>query len=98
MIRYIVAYVCVIVHFPYGLVFTAVTAALRTSEIGRFSCIVAAKSTATYKTQVDKACFSRYEQAYNFPLPLSGFVLHKIRSTVLIVSSILLWLVNELIK
>ena len=80
----IVAYVCVIVHFLCGLVFTAVTAALRASEIGKFSGIVATKSTATYKTQVDKACFSRYEQAYNTPLPLYGFVLLSIGSTVLV--------------
>ena len=80
----IVAYVCVIVHFLCGLVFTAVTAALRASEIGKFSCIVDAKSTATYKTQVDKACFSRYEQVYNTPLPLYGFVLLSIGSTVLV--------------
>ncbi len=79
----IVAYVCVIVHFLCGLVFTAVTAALRESEIGKFSCIVDAKSTATYKTQVDKACFSRYEQVYNTPLPLYGFVLLSVGSTVL---------------
>ena len=80
----ILAYVCVIVHFLCGLVFTAVTAALRASEIGKFSCIVAAKSTATYKAQVDKACFSRYEQVYNTPLPLYGFVLLSIGSTVLV--------------
>ncbi len=80
----IVAYVCVIVHFLCGLVFTAVTGALRESEIGKFSCIVDAKSTATYKTQVDKACFSRYEQVYNTPLPLYGFVLLSIGSTVLV--------------
>ncbi len=80
----IVAYVCVIVHFLCGLVFTAVTAALRASEIGKFSCIVDAKSTATYKTRVDQACFSRYEQVYNTPLPLYGFVLLSIGSTVLV--------------
>ena len=81
----IVAYVCVIVHFLCGLVFTAVTAALRASEIGKFSCVVDAKSTATYtETQVDKACFSRYEQVYNTPLPLYGFVLLSIGSTVLV--------------
>ena len=80
----IVAYVCVIAHLVCGLVFTAVTAALRASEIGKFSCIVAAKSTATYKTQVDKACFLRYEQAYNSPLPLYGFVLLSIGSAVLV--------------
>ncbi len=80
----IVAYVCVIVHFLCGLVFTAVTGALRASEIGKFSCIVDAKSTATYKTQVDKACFSRYEQVYNTPLSLYGFVLLSVGSTVLV--------------
>ena len=80
----IVAYACVIVHFLCGIVFTAVTAALRESEVGKFSCIVDAKSTATYKTQVDKACFSRYEQVYNTPLPLYGFVLLSIGSTVLV--------------
>ena len=80
----IVAYVCVIVHFLCGSVFAAITAALRASEIGKFSCIVAAKSTTIYKTQVDKACFSRYEQAYNTPLPLYGFVLLSIGSTVLV--------------
>ena len=80
----IVAYVCVIAHLVCGLVFTAVTAALRASEIGKFSCIVAAKSTATYKAQVDKACFLRYEQAYNTPLPLYGFVLLSIGSAVLV--------------
>ena len=60
----IVAYVCVIAHgfvFTEGFVFTAVTRALRASESGKFSCIVDAKSTATYKIQVDKSCFSRYE-------------------------------------
>jgi hypothetical protein len=68
----IVAYVCVIVHFLCGLVFTAVIAALRDRE---FSCSVDAKSTATYKKQVDQVCFARYDQAYNSPLPLYGFVL-----------------------
>ena len=60
----IVAYVCVIVHFLCGLVFTAVTVALRASDIGKFSCIVAAKSTATYKTLVDKAFvfFTHYQK------------------------------------
>ena len=80
----IVAYVCVIVHFLCGLVFSAVTAALRASEVGKFSCIVDAKSTATYKTQVDRACFLRYEQVYNTPLPLYGFVLLSIGSAVLV--------------
>ena len=80
----IVAYVCVIVHFLCGLVFTAVTAALRSSENGKFSCSVGAKSTATYKKQVDQSCFARYEQTYNSPLPLYGFVLLSIGIPVLV--------------
>jgi hypothetical protein len=80
----IVAYVCVIGHFLCGLVFTVVTAALRASENGKFSCSVDAKSTATYKKQVDQACFARYDQAYNSPIPLYGFVLLSIDFTVLV--------------
>ena len=71
----IVAYVCVIVHFLCGLVFIAVTTALRASENGKFSCSLEAESTATYKKQVDQSCFARYDQTYNSPLPLYGFVL-----------------------
>ena len=70
----IVAYVCLIVHFLCGLAFTAVTGALRASEGEKFSCSVDAKSTDTYKTQVDQSCFARYDQTYNNPLPLYGFV------------------------
>ena len=80
----IVAYVCVIAHFLCGFVFTAVTGALRASESGKFSCIVDTKSTATYKIQVDKSCFSRYEMVYNSPLPLYAFVLLSIGSTVFV--------------
>ena len=80
----IVAYVCVITHFLCGLVFTAVTGALRASETEKFSCIVDANRPATYKTQVDKACFSRYKQVYNTPLPLYGFVLLSIGSTTIV--------------
>ena len=80
----IVAYVCVIVHFLCGLVFTAVTAALRSSENGKFSCSVGAKSTATYKKEVDQSCFARYDQTFNSPLPLYGFVLLSIGIPVLV--------------
>ena len=80
----IVAYVCVIVHFLCGLVFTAVAAALRASENGKFSCSVDAKRTATYKKQVDQACLARYDQVYNSPLPLYGFILLSIGLSVLV--------------
>ena len=80
----IVAYVCVIVHFLWGIAITAVTAALRASENGKFSCSVDAKSTSTYKEHVDKVCFSRYDQFYNSPLPLYGFVSLSIGFTVFV--------------
>jgi hypothetical protein len=80
----IVGYVCVIVHFLCGLVFTAVAAALRDSENEKFSCSVDAKSTATYKKQVDQACLARYDQSYSPHLPLYGFVLVSIGLPVLV--------------
>ena len=88
-----IAYICVIVHFLCGLVFAAVTAALRASENEKFSCSVDAKSTATYKKQVDQVCFVRYDQAYNSPLPLYGFVLLSIGLSVLVsvIYSLLVW-------
>ena len=71
----VVAYVCLIVHFLCGLTFTAVASALRAGEIGKFSCTIDTKSSAAYKTYVEKTCYSTYEQTYNSPLPLYGFVL-----------------------
>ena len=79
-----VAYVCVIVHLLLGSVLIAVTVGIRGSENGRFSCRVDANSTATYKKQVDQSCFSRYDQIYNSPVPLYGFVLFSIVSTLVV--------------
>ncbi|CAB3999040.1 NACHT, LRR and PYD domains-containing 14-like [Paramuricea clavata] len=71
----IFTYVCVIVHSLCGLALSAFTTFLRISEnAGKFFCLVDGKSTATYKKQVDQVCFARYDQAYNSPLPLCGFV------------------------
>ena len=71
----IVAYVCVIVHSLCGLALSAFTTFLRISEnAGKFFCLVDGKSTTTYKKQVDQECFARYDQDYNSPLPLCGFV------------------------
>ena len=80
----VVAYVCLIVHFLCGLTFTAVTSALRAGEIGKFSCTIDKKSSAAYKTYVEKTCYSRYEQTYNSPIPLYGFVLLSTGFTVLL--------------
>ncbi|CAB3979458.1 Hypothetical predicted protein [Paramuricea clavata] len=79
----VVAYVCLIVHFLCGLAFTAVTSALRAGEFGKFSCTIGTKSTAAYKSYVEKTCYSRYEQIYNSPLPLYSFVSLSIGFTVL---------------
>ena len=79
-----VAYVCVIVHLLLGSVLIAVTVGIRGSENGRFSCTVDPKSTATEKKQIDQSCLSRYDQIYNSPVPLYGFVLLSIISTLLV--------------
>ena len=90
---HIVAYVCVIVHFLCGSAFIVVTAVLRASENGKFSCFVDRQSTATYKKQVDQACFLSYDETYNSPLPFYGFVLLSTGSTVLIsvIYSLVVW-------
>ena len=71
----VVAYVCLVVHFLTGLALITVTSTLRAGEFGKFSCRVDKGSTTVYKIYVEKTCYSRYEQAYNSPLPLYGFVL-----------------------
>ena len=80
----IVGYLCVIVHFLCGFVFAVYTGVLSESEKAKFSCSVDAKSTNVHKKQVDQSCFTRYDQAYNSPLPLYSFVLLSIGSGVLV--------------
>ena len=81
------AYVCLIVHFLCGLIFTVVTSALRATEFSKFSCTIDTASSTVYKIYVEKTCYSRYEQTYNSPLPLYGFALLSI-GVVIIVSVI----------
>ena len=52
-----------------------VTSELRKSEFEKFSCTVGKQSTTAHKTYVEKTCYASYEQTYNRPLPLYGFVL-----------------------
>mgnify|MGYP002803517157 CR=1 FL=1 len=89
----IVGYLCVIVHFLCGLAFTALVATLRESESGKFSCSVHDKASTTYQKKVDQECFARYDQTYNSPLPLYGFVLLSFGFTVLIsvIYSLVAW-------
>ena len=80
----ILAYVCLIIHCLCGVVFTGIAVTLKEGEAGKFTCNVAPQSTATYKMQVDKACYSRYQQNYNSPLPFYGFVILSIWFPILV--------------
>ena len=71
----IVAYICSIIRFLCGVAFTGIAIDLKDKEADKFTCYVSPKSTLIYKTQVDQACFSRYQQDYNAPLPFYIFVL-----------------------
>ena len=51
---------------------------------GKFSCTVDGKSSNVHKKQVDQSCFIRYDQTYNSPLPLYGFVLLSFGCAVLV--------------
>ena len=71
----ILAYAYSIIHCLCGVVITGIVIALKAEEAGKFTCYVAPESTLIYKTQVDKACYSRYQQNYNSPLPFYWFVI-----------------------
>ena len=68
-------YICSIVQVLCGLVFTGISIDLGKGETEKFTCYVSPESTLIYKTQVDKACFSKYQQHYNAPLRFYIFVL-----------------------
>ena len=69
------AYVWSIVHIVYGLISTTIVVALKEGEPAKFTCYVALESTLMYKTQVDKTCYSRYQQKYNAPLQFYLFLI-----------------------
>ena len=69
------AYVCLIAPLVCGLVFTSIVVALRVGEFAKFNCAVDPESAASYKTTVEKTCYSRYEKKYNSPLPFYAFVI-----------------------
>ena len=78
----ILAYVCVILHLICGVMLTAITTALSQSETEKFSCAV--DTTFTRKIYVEKTCFSIYNDAYNSPVRLFGFVLLSFGSVVVV--------------
>jgi GTPase SAR1 family protein len=71
----ILAYVCSIVQVFYCSIFIPLIVHLKDGELEKFTCYVAPESTLIYKTQVDKACYSRYQEKYNSPLPFYLFVI-----------------------
>ena len=71
----IVAYICSFIRFLCGFAFTGIAIDLKDKEVDKFTCYVPSKSTLIYKTQVDKACFLKYQQDYNAPLGFYIFVL-----------------------
>ena len=87
----IVAYICSFIHFLCGLAFTGIAIDLKDKEADKFTCYVSPKSTLIYKTQVDKACFSRYQQDYNAPLPFYIFVLLSVWFPIIIAVVYSLW-------
>ena len=87
----VLAYVCSIVHVLCGVVFTGIAIALKEGEAEKFTCYVPPESTLIYKTQVDKACFSKYQQHYNAPLPFYIFVLLSTWFPIIIALVYLLW-------
>ena len=68
-------YICSILQVLCGVVFTGIIIDLEKGEAEKFTCYVPPESTLIYKTQVDKACFSQYQQHYNAPLRFYIFVL-----------------------
>ena len=87
----ILAYVCSIVHVLCGVVFTGIAIALEETEAEKFTCYVPSESTLIYKTQVDKACFSIYQQQNNAPLRFYIFVLLSIWFPIIIAVVYSLW-------
>ena len=71
----ILTYVCSIVQVVLAAAFTGIVDDLKNGETEKFTCYVPSESTLIYKTQVDKACFSKYQQHYNAPLRFYIFVL-----------------------
>ena len=70
----VLVYTCSIVQILCGVVFTGIAVALREGEAEKFTCYVPPESTLIYKTQVSKACFSKYQQHYNAPLQFYIFI------------------------
>ena len=83
----ILAYVCSTIHILCGLVFTGIIIDLKNREADKFACEVAQEIA----TQVDKACFSRYQQDYNAPLPFYIFVLLSVWFPIIVAVVYSLW-------
>ena len=85
------AYVCSIVQVFCGVIFTGIAIDVKDGEAEKFTCYVPPESTLIYKTQVDKACFSKYQQHYNAPLRFYFFILLSTWSPIIIALVYSLW-------
>jgi hypothetical protein len=72
-------------------IYTGIVIAFKEGEAGKFTCYVSPESTLIYKTQVDKACYSRYQQNYNYPLPFYVFVILSIWFPIIVAVIYSLW-------
>ena len=84
-------YVCSIVQVFCGVIFTGIAIDVKDGEAEKFTCYVPPESTLIYKTQVDKACFSKYQQHYNAPLRFYFFILLSTWSPIIIALVYSLW-------
>ena len=83
----IVAYICSIIRFLCGVVLSRIAFDLKEEEADKFTCYGAVESA----TQVDKACFTRYQQDYNAPLRFYIFVLLSIWLPLIVAVVYSLW-------
>ena len=87
----IVAYICSFIRFLFGLAFAGIAIDLKDKEADKLTCYVSPKSALVYKTQVDKACFSKYQQDYNAPLRFYIFVLLSVSFPLIVAVVYSLW-------
>ena len=68
-------HVCSIAQFISAIAFTGIVVPLKDGELQNFNCFVGPESTTAYKTEVEKACYLRYQEDYNAVPPFYIFVI-----------------------
>ena len=69
------AYVCSVAQLISAIAFTGIVVLLKNGELQNFNCFVGSESTTAYKTEVEKACYLRYQEDYNAVLPFYIYVI-----------------------